>query len=153
MRNIAPSALLQRVISRMSDAMESALLKLTQIIGVHPTPMIPFAHQQPQPAKAPRKRKSSPAHTDSKVKSRKAQPVLAQTLTEWPFPVLGSQPATPAKSSGKRKPKHSPALPTTVAPLHKLVKQLPADKPPRGKQSATPASKTRQRAKSKAKAK
>jgi hypothetical protein len=137
----------------MNNAMELALLKLMQVIGVHPIPMIPFAPQQPQPAKAQRKRKSSPAHTDSKAKSRKAQAVLAQTLTEFPFPVSGSQPATPAKSSGKRKPKHSPALPITVAPLHKLVKQLPADNPARGKQSATPASKTRQRAKSKVKTK
>jgi len=152
MRNTALSALLQRVLLLMNAVMELVSKKLIDFFGVLPTLTTQYV-PAPQPVKAPRKRKPSPAQADSKVKSRKPKPAPAPVLTEFPFPVSGSQPATPAKSSGKRKPKHSPALPTTVAPLHKLVKQLPADKPPRGKQSATPASKTRQRAKSKAKAK
>lgn len=154
MPNTVLTRLQQLVTSVISSVMGSAPRKHSSKTGAHTTQATQSAPlTSSQPAKAPRKRKSSPAPADNKAKSRKAQPAPAQTLEAWPFPAHGLPPATAAKPSGKRRRKHSAALPTTVAPLHKLVKQLPVDKPQHGKQSVTPAFPIRQRAKSARKAK
>lgn len=139
MRNTAHTPLLQRVISRICNAMGLVLPKPLPKIGVLATPPIPSApHTNSQPAKRPRKPKSSPAQAVKQDKPSKPVRQLAQILEETPFPARGLRPAVVAKLSGKRKRKHSPVLPTTVAPLHKLVKQQQMDKAPLGKQLATP---------------
>ena len=154
MPNTVLTRLQQLVTSVISSVTGSAPHKHSSKTGAHTSHKIPSAlPTSSQPAKSPRKRRSSVAPADKQAKSRKAQPAAAQTPEAWPFPAHGLPPATAVKQSGKRKHKHLAALPTTVAPLHKLVKQLPVDKPQHGKQSATPAFPIRQRAKSARKAK
>lgn len=154
MRNTAPMGLLQRVILRICNAMGLLMPKPSNKIGVptdQKTRSAPRTNSQP--AKRPRKRKSKPVQAGNPVKLSKAARQAAQILEEIPFPVRGLPQPIPAKQSGKPKPKRSPVLSTTAAPLHKLVKQLPSDKAPHGKLSVTPASQTPQHAKSKPKRK
>ena len=139
---------LKRVIGLVTDI----------ILGVLPAPQIPgiliggnsnTAEHQLQPATQESKPKRKRVQADTRESSPKAKILRVQTPTKK-SKVTGTQQATLAKQPSERKRKTSVAQSITPAKLPSKGR-LQLDKPAHGKQSATPASKTRQPAKPKRK--